>query len=272
MSLVLPFNPKDTKAGRIDQGWDLTSASPFLAIGSGRVVHIDPNFYNGTPAVYIKLDQPVSVNGRTYDAVYYSETAALVRVGQRVQAGQPVTGPGNGEIGFARRFGVGWLPAAHFGYREGSSTQAGGDFETALKDALQADFTKQVQASDPLGQAAHAVASPFESIGHLIGVLSSGAFWVRALEVVGGGILVLVGLYLLARNVGLAATPPAPIRQGAELSDEAAAEMHFSPGRAAYRGPRRQPQRSAELGEAAVRRRAIRERSERAEPSGDIPF
>jgi Transglycosylase SLT domain len=123
--------------GRIDQGVDLTSGHPYPALAPGRVVHIDPDFWQGTPAVYEKLDMPVSVNGHTYDEIYYSETRALVRVGQRLAVGEPVIAAGSVEIGFAR----GDLPAAHGTYTEGVPTEEGSDFFTYL--------TAGSQGSDP---------------------------------------------------------------------------------------------------------------------------
>ena len=114
--------------GRIDQGVDLTSGRPFTALAAGRVVYIDPNFWHGTPAVYEELDLPIAVNGRLYTEIYYSETRALVHVGQRLVTGDPVIAAGSAEIGFAR----GHLPAAHSSYREGVPTLAGSDFFTYL--------------------------------------------------------------------------------------------------------------------------------------------
>jgi hypothetical protein len=114
--------------GRVDQGVDLTSSHPYSALASGTVVYIDPNFWQGTPAVYEKLDTPVVVGGRSYDEIYYSETKALVQTGQRLVPGQPVIGPGSAEIGFAS----GNLPAAHAIYHEGDDTLAGHDFYTYL--------------------------------------------------------------------------------------------------------------------------------------------
>jgi len=114
--------------GRIDQGVDLVSDRPYAALASGTVVHIDPNFWRGTPAVYERLDAPIVVGGRSYSEIFYSETEALVHVGQRLAPGQPVIAAGSAEIGFAR----GELPAAHAIYREGMATLAGSDFYTYL--------------------------------------------------------------------------------------------------------------------------------------------
>ncbi|HET8752644.1 MAG TPA: lytic murein transglycosylase [Gaiellaceae bacterium] len=114
--------------GRIDQGVDLTSGHPYVALAAGTVVYIDPNFWQGTPAVYVKLDTPIVVGGRSYDEMFYSETPALVHVGERVVPGEPVIGPGSAELGFAS----GHLPAAHAVYHEGDETLAGHDFYTYL--------------------------------------------------------------------------------------------------------------------------------------------
>jgi hypothetical protein len=114
--------------GRVDQGVDLTSSQPYVALAPGTVVHVDPNFWQGTPAVYEKLDTPIVVGGRSYDEIYYSETPALVQVGQRLVPGQPVIGAGSAELGFAN----GELPAAHGLYHEGEQTLAGHDFYSYL--------------------------------------------------------------------------------------------------------------------------------------------
>jgi hypothetical protein len=125
-TLSAPFAAGGLEVGRIDQGVDYTSSSPYTALAAGTVVYIDRNFWEGTPAVYEKLDAPIVVNGHSYDELYYSETAALVHVGDRLAPGQPVIGPGSAEIGFAHEN----LPAAHSIYHEGDATQAGHDFLT----------------------------------------------------------------------------------------------------------------------------------------------
>lgn len=43
-----------------------------------------------------------------------------------------------------------------------------------------------------------------EGTTRFLGELTSTAFWLRALEIVGGGVLLLLGLYLVARQAGLA--------------------------------------------------------------------
>ena len=121
----LPFaSTSGLQLERIDQGVDYVSGHPYPAFASGTVVHIDRNFWQGTPAVYEKLDTPIVVNGRSYDEIYYAETPALVHVGQHLFPGQSVIGPGAAEVGFAS----GDLPSAHSTYHEGDATRAGRDF------------------------------------------------------------------------------------------------------------------------------------------------
>src|SRR5205823_29021 len=76
--------------------------------------------------------------------------------------------------------------------------------------------------TNPVGSAVGAVGGVggvvhgVESVGSFLGKLTDPSFWLRAFEVVGGVILVILGLYLLARQVGLAPDVPAPVRQAAD--------------------------------------------------------
>lgn len=131
----LPFDLSGASLGRVDQGVDVTTQKdrPYTAVGAGVITRVDPNFYKGTPAVYEHLDQPVKVNGRSYQDVYYSETPLAgnnIVAGARLFSGQPVIQGGSAEIGFAGA-GTG-LPAAHAVYHEGDVTQAGTDFGAFL--------------------------------------------------------------------------------------------------------------------------------------------
>jgi hypothetical protein len=116
-----------------------------------------------------------------------------------------------------------------------------------------------------------------EAVVHLIGKLLDPKFWLRALEVVGGIVLVLLGLYLLARQVGLAETPPnpaglVPFGPASRLSDQAASALQKSPGTAAAEAAPRRRSRRVEVSESAGRRAEIRRRAELAAPSDEIPF
>ena len=62
-------------------------------------------------------------------------------------------------------------------------------------------------AANPVGAVVGGVGSVVGGVSGVTGFVSevtSASFWLRALEVVGGGILLFVGVYLLARRVGLA--------------------------------------------------------------------
>jgi len=115
---------------RVDQGVDYLQSSPYRAVAAGTITHTSPpgSWAGGTgEAVYEHLDQPVTVDGRTYSDVYYAEEHPLVQQGQRVRAGDPVMEGGGSELGFAR----GTSPAAPLvgGLGAGTqATQAGQDF------------------------------------------------------------------------------------------------------------------------------------------------
>lgn len=141
---------------RVDQGVDYTQSTPYRAVGSGVVYHVGSGFVGGTgQSVYIRLDKPIVVNGRSYREVYYAETKPLVKVGQRVKEGQPVAGPGAAELGFASGGG----PAAPLVGGLGAGTQPsqqGQDFYTFVHGAPPASTAvAAVPAGSPL-----AVGSP----------------------------------------------------------------------------------------------------------------
>lgn len=74
------------------------------------------------------------------------------------------------------------------------------------------------------------IVSGASSVGTVLGDLTSASFWIRALEVIGGGILLLLGLYLLARQVGLAPSPAqaamlTPAGRAAAMGEAASAEL-----------------------------------------------
>lgn len=87
--------------GRIDQGVDFMTSAPVKALGSGVIISVGGGMAGGTGTIIKQaLDQPVTVNGRTYSAVYYSEQKPLVTQGQQVAAGDQVMGAGGNELGF----------------------------------------------------------------------------------------------------------------------------------------------------------------------------
>lgn len=111
------------------------------------------------------------------------------------------------------------------------------------------------------------VVSGAEATASFFGHLLDPHFWLRALEVVGGFLFLLLGLYLLTRQAGIGGVPEPPTPG---LSDETLADLQRTPGPRPGTTTRRK--RVHEVSDAADRRRAIRARAERAEPSGEIPF
>jgi murein DD-endopeptidase MepM/ murein hydrolase activator NlpD len=130
--LTAPVGGGD-KYERVDQGVDFMSTHPVKALAGGTVVSVTKGMAGGTgDIIKIKLDHPVSVNGRTYDQIYYSEERPLVRQGQRVTAGQAVMAAGGNELGFLDSRGqmaplVGGLGAGT------QPTQMGSDFLHLLR-------------------------------------------------------------------------------------------------------------------------------------------
>ena len=174
--------------GRVDQGVDYIQSSPYRAPAAGTIVRIDPNWYRGTPNVYEQLDQPVTVNGRSYPGVYFGETSVLpgTHVGQRIAAGQPIAGGsaggGLGEQGFARNVpGAGWMQSAYGTYNEGEQTQAGKDWVAALGGAA----TPQAAAPAATGGT---VAQMIAARAQQLGVDPRAALAVAGQEGLGGGI------------------------------------------------------------------------------------
>lgn len=121
------------KFERVDQGVDYMSPKPVGAVGPGRIISITKGMAGGTgDIIKEQLARPVSVNGRTYRYVYYSEESPLVRQGQQVAAGQPVMAAGGNELGFLDNQGrmaplVGGLGAGT------QPTQMGADFLAFLR-------------------------------------------------------------------------------------------------------------------------------------------
>lgn len=289
----------------VDQGVDYRGAGPVPALDAvtitavRRVSILEGGSY---PLVGFRYDSG-PYKGR-YGYLMENFTPS-VRVGQRLKAGQPI-GVAKGqfpyiEYGFASGPDgsplaplnpdphspkpAGQAMLAYIQSRSGQQVQpssGGGGFVSTLGGIASDVNNPAALGLDAIGSVAGhvpglgGVSSAASGVENLAGNLTSSAFWLRALEIVGGMVLVLLGLYLLARQVGLAPSPGqvaevAPVGRAAKLSDTAAAEMQFSPGRAAHRSSRRR-RLTRDESDSAQRSRAIRERSARAEPSNEIPF
>ena len=98
--------PSIGKFERVDQGVDYMASQPVGAVGSGTIESISKGMAGGTGYIIKeRLDKPVSVNGRTYSQVYYSEENPLVKAGQRVGLNQAVMQAGGNEFGFLNQNG-----------------------------------------------------------------------------------------------------------------------------------------------------------------------
>lgn len=258
--------------------WPLVGFRYTAGPHKGRFGYVMENF---TPKVkvgqHLKRGQPIGIAGGSYPYVELGfasgpEGAPLAPLGRDPHA---PTGPGQAMLAYIQsRAGAQVQPSGGSG---GAGGGGGGGVTGAIGSATGA-------VTGAIGSAAHDVAAPFESIAStgesvasFLGKITDPHFWLRGLEILGGIILLLLGLYLLARNVGLAPEPQqlaevAPVGRAAKLSDSAAAEMQFSSGRAAR--PRQRRRRSVEpLDRAADRsmRETRRARLAAAEP-GEIPF
>jgi murein DD-endopeptidase MepM/ murein hydrolase activator NlpD len=126
-----PFaRAKGAKLGRVDQGVDASMAagSPILAPFDSVLERIDPNWYRGQPGLFFRITSGPNTGKYWYLA---EQIDPNVKVGQRVNAGEPVATyahSGTGiEIGWAAN-AVQTLAQATTGYREGQATHAGSDF------------------------------------------------------------------------------------------------------------------------------------------------
>lgn len=112
---------------RIDQGVDYSQSQPYTALATGTVEDVVSSWAGGTgKAVYVKMNTPVVVNGRTYQEYYVAETTPLVSKGQRIRVGQQIASGGAAELGFL----INGKPATLVGGLGAGTkpTQAGQDF------------------------------------------------------------------------------------------------------------------------------------------------
>jgi len=120
---------------RIDQGVDYSQVEPYVALGAGIVERISTGWAGGTgKAVYVKLNNPITIGGRTYTGYYVAETNPLVQVGQKVRVGQEIASGGAAELGFL----INGAPTPlQGGLGAGTKpTQAGTDFYYFVKSLL----------------------------------------------------------------------------------------------------------------------------------------
>lgn len=88
-----------------------------------------------------------------------------------------------------------------------NSGGVGGAIVDAIKTGLGHGAIEIVTGNAPAGSAAGA-ADAVESVGKFLGRLADPNFWLRALQIVAGAVLVGGGVFLLAKQVGLAIARP----------------------------------------------------------------
>jgi len=227
-----------------------------IGTAQGKYPYIETGFASGPEGSPLAPLSPTNPHGATGPGIVYASYISS-RIGSPLTSSQPSPGKGRATAG------------------GGTKAASGGGFWSDVKGVLTWNPIPN-PASDAgaaVGSAASGVASATVGVGDFLVKLLDPHFWLRALEVMGGLLLVLLGLYLLARNVGLAqpVEDAGRLLPGRQLSESAAASLQKSPGTAAAEAaPRRR--RSVDVSEAGSRRQAIRRRSELARPSDEIPF
>jgi hypothetical protein len=116
-----------------------------------------------------------------------------------------------------------------------------------------------------------------EATASFFGKLLDPHFWLRAVEVLGGFLILMLGLYLLTRQAGLAGVPEPPtpgLSEGtlADLKEPPGIEGHKPAYRRSTEGVGRGKVVRHEVSESGSRRKAIRARAAKAQPSDDVPF
>lgn len=196
--------------------------------------------------------------------------------GQKVQVSSfNPKAPGSNEWG-ATVVGYGKIPGLSYKGSAAANTAAL-DQSLTTGEALQVG-TPTGYPGQSVVQGVKGAASDAEAVGSFLGDLSSASFWIRALEIIGGGLVLLLGLYLLAKQAGLGGVGP-PAAPG--LSEETLEALQDSPGaehhRPAYRrsteGVKRGKVVRHELTDAADRKARTKELSKKASPDfGDVPY
>jgi hypothetical protein len=120
---------------RVDQGTDWGGSGPLYALDSGTIVNLYNSGWPGGTFLVLKLNQ--AINGQQY--VYYAEDITpLVKVGQKVSAGDHIANATGGPTGIE----VGWATgppygqaAAHSQFTGANATSLGQDFLNVIKNA-----------------------------------------------------------------------------------------------------------------------------------------
>jgi hypothetical protein len=207
MSYVYPTS-QSAKIGRTDQGVDynLKPGEPIRAIGKAKILHIDPNFYQGEPAIYYEL-----LEGKDKGKIIYvaEEIDKLAKVGSTVAAGSPVAYYAPSGTGVEEGFGAANAlePLGHAGYTEGQETAAGKSFK-AFRESLGGGgggiISEAEGTASEIGSGITSGVSALTTIGEWLGDP------VRLAKLVGGGIILFIGVKALTKGTPAQAAGEAP--------------------------------------------------------------
>lgn len=229
------------KFAGVDQGIDFTGSGPVYALGSGTITRIQ-NSGSGWPGQGALLSYSIpSLNKFVYIAEDFVSKAGL-KVGDPVKKGD-VLGVATGS-GMAPGIETGWADAgghAAAPYAGHSATALGADFQAFVKGSAPGGGSGGLTSpgglfGNPFGQggvlsqqsvvpgvptvakAGHDAKAAIDSVPKFLKKITSGDFWIRVLEIIGGSVLFLAGLYLLVKDVGLGVNvpKPAPVARVAE--------------------------------------------------------
>lgn len=275
-----------------DQGVDFSGAGQVPALDKATVTDVGRTTIIETGStewwyVIYRLDAGPYRNNYVYVAENFHPS---VHKGQRLNAGQSIGyAPGAypfTETGF-NKTAQGWNAVAPLG----GPTQAGAAMKAYIFGLIGSAPPVTVPAGAG-GAGSIPVIGPViqgaESTASFLGKLTDPHFWLRALEVVGGSLFILMGLYLLTRQVGLAQAPaagvlPGPAKQAADdaarqnISDTFSEPAGIDAYQPAYRRSTEGVKRdkvSHDVSELGERRAARQKRLAAAKQAdfGDVPY
>lgn len=219
------------KFAGVDQGIDFTGSGPVYALGNGKITAIHPmgtaRFNDGLPGGGSEL---VYQLGNLDKYVYVAEDFLIksgLKVGDTITKGQVLgnvnsTWPGI-ETGYSTSQGSplqpllprgSVYPASGYGAQFQADVKAtspgGGSGSLTSPGAIFGNpFGKGgIVSSDSKVPGVGAVVGVVDSVPKFLGKLTDPNLWIRVLEIVGGSVLFLAGLYLLVKDVGLGVNVP----------------------------------------------------------------
>jgi hypothetical protein len=214
------YAPNGTK------GYNFLNLRPYAASDVG-VVGVTSGNFDQFGSVQSAVDSTVARLRQPFARPILQGAQAQVSPGQEI-ALIASTGWDSGHYGgsggvklrqiFASIFGAGGLTDKY----QGPGTAAAVASTAGTGSAADKGSYDAGNAAHDTAAAAKAVVSPITAVADFLGKLTDPAFLLRAGEVVAGAVLVMVGGYLLAKQVGLSASIPTPVRAASAAVESAA--------------------------------------------------